>query len=118
MVSSLIQTPLEYECLTVDNCFLYSGRQFLQAEDMLFSALHTSYEESLEAGIQCFLLSIDVSVATPPSIFRYQITNNIDIATFLTFQSIMEYGSTQYVGWYWKKMAAALNVYKMACSKV
>ena len=38
-----------------------SGRQFLQAEEILYSARHASYEESLEAGVQCFLLAIDVS---------------------------------------------------------
>ena len=39
-----------------------SGRQFLHAEEILYSARHASYEESLEAGVQCFLLAIDVSV--------------------------------------------------------
>ena len=34
------------------------------------------------------------------------------------YTCIMEYGSTPYVGMTPKKMAAALNVYEMLCSKV
>ena len=46
----------------------FTGRQFFQAEEVLYSARHTSYGESLEAGIQCFLLSIEVSVG---AVFQY-----------------------------------------------
>lgn len=36
------------------------GRQFLTAEDILFTGGYPSYGESLDAGIQCFLLAIEV----------------------------------------------------------
>ena len=65
MVGSVMQTILEYDHYWVSVsplfCSLQPGRQFLQAEEVLFSAVHASYEESLEAGIQCFLLAMDVS---------------------------------------------------------
>lgn len=35
-----------------------AGRQFLEAEDILFSARHASYWESLEAGTHCFIMAI------------------------------------------------------------
>jgi len=47
--------------VTTTMVLLLPGRQFLQAEEILYSARHASYEESLEAGVQCFLLAIDVS---------------------------------------------------------
>ena len=37
-----------------------SGRQFLEAEEVLFKTRHASYWESLEAGVQCFILAIEV----------------------------------------------------------
>lgn len=37
-----------------------SGRQFFTVEEMLYSAHHATYEESLEAGTHCFLMAIDV----------------------------------------------------------
>lgn len=40
---------------------LLVGRQFLIAEDILFTGGYPSYGDSLEAGIQCFLLAIEVS---------------------------------------------------------
>jgi hypothetical protein len=36
-----------------------AGRQFFTAEEMLFSAHHASYRESLDAGVQCFIMAID-----------------------------------------------------------
>ena len=39
---------------------LLVGRQFLEAEDILFSARHASYWESLEAGTHCFIMAIEV----------------------------------------------------------
>ena len=38
----------------------FAGRQFFTVEEMLFSAHHASYGESLEAGIHCFLVAIEV----------------------------------------------------------
>ncbi len=38
----------------------HPGRQFLTAEDILFTGGYPSYGESLDAGIQCFLLAIEV----------------------------------------------------------
>ena len=35
-----------------------AGRQFFQAEEILFLSRSASYEESLEAGVQCFSLAI------------------------------------------------------------
>ena len=60
---------LTFDC-NVDyiNYVFFTGRQFFQAEEVLYSARHASYEESLEAGIQCFLLSIEVSVG---AVFQY-----------------------------------------------
>ncbi len=40
----------------------FVGRQFLEAEDILFQARHASYWESMEAGVQCFLMAIEVRV--------------------------------------------------------
>ena len=37
-----------------------TGRQFIAAEELLFSARHASYWESLDAGINCFMLAIEV----------------------------------------------------------
>ena len=37
-----------------------AGRQFIAAEEQLFSARHASYWESLDAGINCFMLAIEV----------------------------------------------------------
>ena len=37
-----------------------TGRQFLIAEDILFTGSYPSYGDSLDAGIQCFLLAIEV----------------------------------------------------------
>lgn len=36
-----------------------AGRQFIEAEDVLFSARHASYWESLEAGTHCFIMAIE-----------------------------------------------------------
>ena len=36
------------------------GRQFFQAEDVLYSARHASYWECLDAGVQCYMLAIEV----------------------------------------------------------
>lgn len=36
------------------------GRQFLEAEEILFSGRHASYWESLEAALHCFALAIEV----------------------------------------------------------
>lgn len=36
-----------------------AGRQFFTVEEMLFSAHHASYGESLEAGIHCFLVAVE-----------------------------------------------------------
>ena len=40
--------------------FSRTGRQFIAAEELLFSARHASYWESLDAGINCFMLAIEV----------------------------------------------------------
>lgn len=40
---------------------LFEGRQFLQAEDVLFTGRFPSYEESLNSGVQCFMLAIEVT---------------------------------------------------------
>ena len=37
-----------------------TGRQFFTAEEMLFTAHHASYRESLDAGVHCFIMAIDV----------------------------------------------------------
>ncbi len=39
-----------------------SGRQFIIAEDILFTGGYPSYGDSLDAGIQCFLLAIEVGL--------------------------------------------------------
>ena len=39
-----------------------AGRQFIAAEEQLFSARHASYWESLDAGINCFMLAIEVEM--------------------------------------------------------
>ena len=51
---------------------------------------------------------------------RWQCLPSVETAIFwyLRVLHIMEYGSTPYGGMGPKKMAAALNVYKMVCSKV
>ena len=38
-----------------------AARQFLMAEDQLYQARNASYQEMIEAGIQCFLLAVHVS---------------------------------------------------------
>lgn len=45
-----------------------AGRQFFTVEEMLFSAHHASYEESLEAGIHCFLMAIHTHERTGESV--------------------------------------------------
>ena len=47
-------------CEEYQNCLMFAGREFLEAEDLLFSARHVSYWDSLEAAIHCFLLAIRV----------------------------------------------------------
>ena len=42
--------------------YTYTGRQFIAAEDLLFSARHPSYWESLDAAVNCFMLAIEVSL--------------------------------------------------------
>lgn len=59
-----------YLCNYYIDYIFFTGRQFFQAEEVLYSARHTSYEESLEAGIQCFLLSIEVSVG---AVFQFEL---------------------------------------------
>ena len=49
-------------CTCIIYMYILSGRQFFTVEEMLFSAHHASYEESLEAGIHCFLMAIHVSL--------------------------------------------------------
>ena len=39
-----------------------TGRQYLAAEEVLYAARHASYQESLDAGVQCFILAIEVCV--------------------------------------------------------
>lgn len=39
-----------------------AGRQFIAAEDKLFSARHPSYWDSLDAAIHCFMLAIEAHV--------------------------------------------------------
>jgi tetratricopeptide (TPR) repeat protein len=36
-----------------------AGRQFFTAEELLFSAHHASYRESLDAGVHCFIMAVD-----------------------------------------------------------
>ena len=42
-------------------CSLCDRSSVFTAEEMLFSAHHASYKESLDAGVQCFIMAIDVS---------------------------------------------------------
>ena len=54
---------MESYCIVLQTCAIcYIGRQFFQAEDVLFTAKQATYRECLEAGVQCFLLAIDVRV--------------------------------------------------------
>ena len=39
---------------------VFIGRQFIAAEELLFSARHASYWESLDAAVHCFMLAIEV----------------------------------------------------------
>ncbi len=41
---------------------VFAGRQFLIAEDILFTGGYPSYGDSLDAGVQCFLLAIEVGL--------------------------------------------------------
>lgn len=48
-----------YMCVFM--CVIFClGRQFFEAEDILFSARHASYRESLDAGTHCFIMAIQV----------------------------------------------------------
>ena len=40
------------------------GREFIEAEELLYSGRHVTYWDSFEAAIQCFLLAI--RVRAPP----------------------------------------------------
>jgi hypothetical protein len=42
-----------------------AGRQFFTAEELLFSAHHASYRESLDAGVHCFIMAVDVRTSPP-----------------------------------------------------
>lgn len=47
-------------CIFHDIVISPTGRQFIAAEELLFSARHASYWESLDAGVNCFMLAIEV----------------------------------------------------------
>lgn len=47
---------------------LLVGRQFIAAEELLFTARHASYWESLDAGVNCFMLAIEVGVVRGVSV--------------------------------------------------
>ena len=39
---------------------VHIGRQFIAAEDLLYSARHATYWDSLDAAVNCFMLAIEV----------------------------------------------------------
>ena len=66
IIISIVHNTCRCDQLTGDSSgeaesWANAARQFLLAEDQLFQARNASYQEMIEASIQCFLLAVHVS---------------------------------------------------------